>query len=169
MLKIIKAYYLLKRYRLSYSPFSKLGTGSYQTYTNKITKEVVKREIRVNPFDKLFWEIFLHELGHHVYADSKGSDRTYRNLVNNGVTYEMYKDEKWYAAVIEEEVFASRFAIKASMFLGIKCDKMTLVKFFRTYTGLGYWFLSKNSVCRVCFTDHVEKLMYKLEKTGDKK
>ena len=156
---------LLMRYKLRYSPFICIGQGEYTQYTCRFTGKSLKSVVRVNPFDPDFIETFLHEIGHHVYRIGKGQDRTYRNLINNSISYEMYRNnEDWYPAVLEEEVFASKFAYKTSRKLKVQCSKAKLLQWFYTYTGAGYKYLSKAGVDRTAYTDHVSKLINKLER-----
>lgn len=161
----IVALKLLIHYRLRFNPFISIGDGEYTTYNSRFTNKTLKSVISANPFDPDFMETFLHELGHHIYKISRGDDKIIRNLLNKGIDYEMYSDTKeWYAPILEEEVFASKFAYKSSKKLKIQCSKAKLLQWFYTYTGAGYNYLTNSGVDRTAYTNHVSKLINKLER-----
>lgn len=149
---------LLSRYKLSYSPFSKLGHGSFIEYENG------RLVVQVSPFDPVFMEIFLHEVGHAVYKKNCMRYKIWRSARFRIAHYDMIYREKDFSSVLEEEVFASKFAYKASKKLKIQCNKAKLLQWFYTYTGVGYKYLTNTGVDRSAYTNHVSKLINKLEK-----
>lgn len=160
----IKAAYLLIRYKIRYSPFIERGCGTHTSYSHADTGTFQKEVIHVNPFSSDFWEIFLHELGHAVYRKNHIGDRSMRNLINNMVLYDFKYNDKVFSMVLEEEAFASKFAARVSRKLNIECSKTRLLQWFYTYTGGGYKYLSRFGEDRVEYTNHVEKLIRKIEK-----
>lgn len=143
-------YGVLRKYKIRWSPFAKSGTGSYTVFHNKTPL------IHVNPFDKEFLEIALHEVGHHV-AKRNGYEVKYSSYEETTHPDEwLMLKGKSYLVTLEEEAFASRFAGKACK----RVNRSVLVGYFQTYTSAGY---KSKRVDKVWLTDIVPKLIRRIE------
>lgn len=159
-LSLRKRYYaflLLRRYKLKYSTFIRVGKGEYNEYFSG------EKQIRVNLFDPYFWETFCHELGHHLYIknghrNSRAFDVTYNMYVGNGVFRQSY------SARLYEEAVATVVGIRLSRIFGIECLRREMVRWFNTYTGAGYEYMSLKGLIPEGITPLVHKLTTKINK-----
>jgi hypothetical protein len=149
-------WYILKvchKYSIRLWPFSGIGCGTYWSHNLWLKGPT----IRVNPFDPQLMEIFLHEVGHHI-ADRVGYEEKYNKYIET--TPEggrVLVRGRSYMVLLQEESFASRFAVKVNRSL----DREQLVKWFQTYAHAGY----KSSYVedKISFTDTVYKLIRRIE------
>lgn len=157
------AYKLLKKYDLGFYGLRSIGHGSYMT-----PHDTTKRPwIEANPFDPKFIEVFMHELGHHIY------DKVGLSGDGLGDISWYYKNLLWYAnetdtpmnMVIHEEAYATIIGIRIAKVVGITLDKAWLSQKFHTYTGSAYSYMSKNCVDREYLTEVVSILSLKIHKT----
>lgn len=159
-LSLRKRYYaflLLRRYKLKYSTFIRVGKGQYNEYFSG------KKEVRVNLFDPYFWETFCHELGHHLYIknghrDSRAFDFADNMYVGSGVFRQPYR------ARLHEEATATVIGIWLSRLLGIECEKGEMVRWFNTYTGGGYKYMNLKGLIPEELTPLVHRLTTKINK-----
>lgn len=159
LLSLRKRYYaflLLRRYKLKYSTFIRMGKGAYVEYFSGM------REIRVNLFDPYFWETFCHELGHHLYIKSGGRDSDSHESVNN--MYTMYIGKQPYHSRLKEEAMATVAGVRVSRAFGIECNKVEMLKWFNTYTGSGYKYMNLKGLIPEYLTPLVHKLITKINK-----
>lgn len=160
-LSLRKRYYaflLLRRYNLRYSTFIRIGKGVYVEYWSG------KREICVNLLDPLFWETFCHELGHHIYSSTE-----YKEIKNSKLWFEdsmIFGDDgcSSYRARLHEEAVATVVGVRVSRLFGIECNKAEMLKWFNTYTGGGYTWITLNSMTPEELTPLVHKLTKKINK-----
>lgn len=155
---------LLIRYKLRYNPFICIGSGEITRYECNLTGKHLKSIVRVNPFDPDFMETFLHEVGHHVYKKPMIINPSQNRIKDTLFGYNMFYKGKGLECALEEEIFASKFAYKASKKLKVQCSKAKLLQWFYTYTGAGYKYLSRMGLDRTKYTSHVQRLINKLER-----
>ncbi len=144
---IIFSIIVCKKYNLKYHPFCPIGYGEYNFITHKVI---------VNPFDKDFLTIFLHEIGHHVHDKIVNYDR----FLYDVTSFKMVNcDNRCAFKILEAEAFATRFAIKTGI-----VEKRFLLSAFYTYTSCLFSIdLSKYNLFSEA-VDLVHKLHQKINK-----
>lgn len=129
---------ICKKYGVEFKPYN-LFTNSDGCYVYKYKgyKDIVVVKLNCDHF----LEVFFHELGHHVYR----SNKYHKGQYGSDSIMEAYYDGRPLECTLHEEAFASAFARKAMIKMGIDCDVDFLVECFQSYAVQAYKFFNKVS------------------------
>lgn len=147
--RILALRYVCKKYNLRFDWINThwfISMGSIG-WTENETQYTL---IRVPLFNKWYWEILYHEIGHLVCKRSLNFTEKHCNFLNEPVTWGIRSA----IVLLEEEATASKFAIRV---MKGRANKEVLKHWWYSYTSYVAGYMTKELV--INYTDVVSKMI----------